>query len=233
MRPWRPSADDSNRRPNRKPADAELDPEEDSPGLFHRIRRPVFYRASDAFWFEPLVALAIVILILVSLYAYTGNWPPAYVIESDSMQHGVTDQVGLINTGDLVLAQRINASQVTTYISGMSTGYRTYGEYGDVVLYYPNGDTNSAPIIHRALLYVNYNPLNRTYSMPQLLGAPCGSESGAVYRVASHPSGCGPLGVSGELTLLGIGWMGATVNVSLTTGVVGAHSGFLRWATTT
>ncbi|MCI4357978.1 MAG: S26 family signal peptidase [Thermoplasmata archaeon] len=187
----------------------------------------MFFRASDTVWFEPLVALAIVVLILVSLYAYTSNWPPAYVIESDSMQHGLTDQVGLINTGDLVLAQRLNASQVTTYFAGLESGYRTYGEYGDVILYHANGNANDAPIIHRALAYIEYNAGNRTYSIPELQGLPCGSQSDAVYRVSAHLSGCGTLGITGPISLLDVGWMGAEVNVTLSNGVVGAHSGFL------
>jgi signal peptidase I len=209
------------------PGEEESEEGPPSPGLFHRVRRPVFFRARDAVWFEPLIALAIIVLILVSLYAYTDNWPPAYVIESDSMQHGSTDQVGLINTGDLVLAQRVNASQVTTYIVGSGEGYRTYGEYGDVILYEANGASGNAPIIHRPLVYIDFNPTNRTYSIPELSGRACGSENGAVYRVSAHPSGCGPLDLTGQLSLYNVGWMGVTVNVTLAVGDLGAHSGFL------
>ncbi len=228
MREW---SSEGNRRSSRPapPTEDEGEDEEErpSPGLFHRVRRPVLYRARDAVWFEPLIALAIVILILVSLYAYTGNWPPAYVIESDSMQHGTTDQVGLINTGDLVLAERVNASQITTYVVGSGEGYQTYGEYGDVILYEANGGSGGAPIIHRTLVYVDYNPSNHTYSIPELSGRACGSESGAVYRVSAHPSGCGSLALTGQLTLLNVGWMHVTVNVTLSMGDLGAHSGFL------
>ncbi len=228
LRPWRKEA------PAPPPAvvgapeiDAEDEGEEEpSPGWLHGVRRPVFYRATDTWWFEPLVALALIALLLVGLYAYTGNWPPAYVVESDSMQHGTSDIVGLINTGDLVLAQRINASAVTTYIVGMTEGYRTYGEFGDVILYHPDGDTAVTPIIHRAILYLDYNP-NGTYSAPSLRGLACGTEAGAVYIASSEPTGCGYLGLSGTLTLLGIGWMGATVAIDLSAGTLGAHSGFL------
>ncbi|HEV2519624.1 MAG TPA: S26 family signal peptidase [Thermoplasmata archaeon] len=228
LRPWNATskAPPPSEPPDRIDEESE-DSEEPPPGLFHRVRAPVFFRARDTVWFEPLVALAIVVLILVSLYAYTTNWPPAYVIESDSMQHGATDQVGLINTGDLVLAQRVNASLVTPYFPAESSGYRTYGEYGDVILYHPNGDPNQAPIIHRAILSIEYDASNHTYSIPALSGLACGNAPGAAYRVAAHLSGCGATGVTGELTLYGVGWTHAIVNISLTQGVLGAHSGFL------
>lgn len=212
-------------------ADEEADEEEaeEAPderrGLFHRgPRRPVFFRARDSLYFEPLVALAIILLLLVSLWAYTQNWPPMYVVESDSMQHGSVDQLGLINTGDLVLAQKVPVSQITTYLVGLQTGYQTYGEYGDVILYHANGVDGPAPIIHRALLYLTYNA-DHTYSFPSVSALPCGNQPNAVYSVSSSADGCGSSHVSGTLTLRGIGWR--SVNVTVDLGALGAHSGFL------
>jgi signal peptidase I len=212
-------------RPPSEEPDEEVD-DGPAPGWRHRVRRPVYFRARDTVWFEPLIALAIIVLLLVSLYAYTGNWPPAYVVESDSMQHGSTDQIGLINTGDLVLAQQLGPAGITTYVQGVSSGYKTYGEFGDVLLYHPNDDLSVAPIIHRAIVYLEWNA-NATYSAPSLAGLPCGSAAGAVYRVSSHPDGCGTAGLSGTLTLLGIGWTGATVSVNLDPSALGRHAGYL------
>lgn len=190
------------------------------------VKDPVYFRARDSVYFEPLVALAVVLVLLVGLFAYTQNFPPMYVVESDSMQHGTNDQVGLINTGDLVLAQKASLDQVTPYVVGAQTGYSTYGEYGDVILYHPNGDPNGAPIIHRALVYILYNS-DGTYSFPQLQGQPCGSATNAVYSVSTALDSCQTSGVSptASLTLYHIGWRSVDVTVSLSS--LGRASGFL------
>jgi signal peptidase I len=196
---------------------------EESPGWFHRSKRPVFFRARDAWWFEPLVALMIIVVLLAGLFAYTQNWPPLYVVESSSMQHGTNDNVGLINTGDLVLAQQIPTSSITPYVVGLETGYKTYGEYGDVLLYHANGEVGPAPIVHRALAYLVYNS-DGTYSIPELSGLPCGHAVDRVYYVDT-PSGCGTADLRGNFTLFGLGWQSVSVNVTFSD--LGSHSGFL------
>ncbi|MGI0156727.1 MAG: hypothetical protein ACREDE_11440, partial [Thermoplasmata archaeon] len=47
--------------------------------MLPREEHPVYWRARDSLYFEPLVAVAIIVLLLVGLYAYTQNWPPVYV----------------------------------------------------------------------------------------------------------------------------------------------------------
>lgn len=191
-------------------------------------RKPVFWRARDSLYFEPLVALAIVVVLLAGLYAYTQNWPPIYVVESDSMQHGNNDILGLINTGDLVLAQRIPTSQVVPYVVGLTSGYRTYGEFGDVLLYYPNGNSGATPIIHRAIVYLDWDASSGTYSAPELNGLPCGTP-GAVYATpgTTDPANCATSGLKGTLDLYTIGWQSVNVTVSLSSPALGEHSGFL------
>jgi signal peptidase len=197
--------------------------DEASPGWFHRTKRPVFYRARDAWWFEPLIALMVVVVLLAGLYAYTQNWPPMYVVESESMQHGQNDVVGLINTGDLVLAQQVATSAIVPYVLGMQTGYSTYGEYGDVILYHANGQAGPAPIIHRAITYLTYEP-NGTFNDPELAGLPCGHVANRVF-LSSTSTGCGTTGLRGTLELFGIGWQSVSVNITLAD--VGQHSGFV------
>ena len=234
-------------RPRRHPplrtwsSDADDDPEEDAEEEDERPPRrrrrgddgrgesppgktPVYFRARDSIYFEPLVALAVIVVLLVSLFAYTANWPPMYVVESNSMQHGTTDQVGLINTGDLVLAQKTSEGAITPYEVGLQTGYSTYGEYGDVILYHPNGLGSGAPIIHRALLYIEVNS-DQTYSFPALSGQLCGVAPNAVYSVSSSPSGCGTSHVTGTLSLFHVGWQSVLVRVDLAS--LGGSSGFL------
>ncbi len=194
-----------------------------------RPKKPVYWRARDSLWFEPLVALMIVILLVVGLWAYTQNWPPLYVVESDSMQHGSNDVVGLINTGDLVLAQKIDPNSVTTYVVGAQTGYSTYGEYGDVILYHPNGVTDVTPVIHRAIIFLTYDGAG-LWSFPSLDGLTCSTNphpanGQPTYSVTGGTSPCSTSAVSGTLTLYNIGWEGARVEVPLSS--MGSSSGFL------
>ncbi len=232
-RPTRPrSAPPSPVQRWRGPAGEDEDDEEpDEPQRTRRWRPdaekpPVFWRARDSLYFEPLVALAIIVLLIVGLFAYTQNWPPIYVVESSSMQHGTTDVLGLINTGDLVLAQKVSVSSIIPYVIGLETGYHTYGEYGDVVLYHPNGG-GQTPVIHRAILYLDWNPSSRSYDIPDLNGLACGNASNAVYSTPGTPGGCGTTGLRGTLELYHIGWRSANVSVDLASPALGGHSGFL------
>ncbi|MGC2288878.1 MAG: S26 family signal peptidase, partial [Thermoplasmata archaeon] len=209
----------------------DVDPEEKEKGgtgiggFFQSFRRPVFFRARDSWYFEPLMALAIIVLLLVSLFAYTSNWPPIFVVESGSMQHGTGDTVGLINTGDLVLVKQVSASAVIPYVVGEQTGYSTYGEYGDVILYHPNGDTQATPVIHRAILYLIWDAAAKDYSAPSLAPLPCGTEPGARYSISGTPNGCGSTGLLTTLTLYDVGWRNASVTIPL--GALGHYSGFI------
>jgi signal peptidase I len=105
------------------------------------------------------VAVLVLVIILLGMYAYTGVWPPLVVVESQSMQHG--DQMsylGVIDTGDLVFVQAApQRSDIVTYIEGRATGYATYGDYGDVIIFHPNADLSVTPIIHRAILWARPN----------------------------------------------------------------------------
>jgi len=232
----RPSPRHARARPKRAPvkrwrtSEEEEDEEEgEGPRVAPAGKKPVYWRARDSLFFEPLVALAIIVVVLVGLFAYTQNWPPVYVVESDSMQHGPNDHLGLINTGDLVLAQKVSLSGITPYVTGLQTGYSTYGEYGDVILYWPNGQ-GSTPIIHRAILYLDWNP-HGFYNATDLQGLPCGTAANAVYSYlppgGGAPPNCNTTGLTGTLELHNIGWSSVNVSVVLSSSILGAHSGFL------
>jgi signal peptidase I len=198
-----------------------LDADEEEPPSKH----PNYWRARDSLYFEPLVALAIIVLLIVGMYAYTQNWPPLYVVESDSMQHGSDDVLGLINTGDLVLAQKVPISSIATYADGISSGYSTYGEYGDVILYLPNG-ADVTPVIHRAIVFLTYNP-DGTYNVSGLSGLPCGTATNRVYATTFTRNDCATTDLSTTLELFNIGWRHVNLSIPLSSGALGAHSGFL------
>jgi len=229
-RPYRPPV----RRWRASEADEEEEEEEETTGKHPPPswrKKPVFWRARDSLYFEPLVAVAIIVVLLVSLYAYTQNWPPVYVVESNSMQHGSTDQLGLINAGDLVLAQKLPLSGITSYMGGIASGYSTYGEYGDVLLYWPNGQ-GGTPVIHRALLYLQWDP-SGSYNATDL-SPPCGTQPGATWAYLPTLSGsptCSTNKLDGYLRLYHVGWNSQNVTIDLTPavapGTLGDHSGYV------
>lgn len=150
-----------------------------------------------------LIAIIVVALIFIALFAYSGIWPPIVVVESGSMQHGNQWQYGVINTGDIVVVQKVaSISNIITYLQGRETGYKTYGDYGNVIIYIaPDGES----IIHRAMFYVTWNG-----TTPQILG-----ENNASF-----------LNVSGEDVIIeDIGYSHRNLLVDLSSYV--GHAGFV------
>jgi signal peptidase len=115
-------------------------------------------------------AVVAVLLIIGLMTAYAGVWPPMVVIESGSMMHQPdASSVGVIDTGDLTLVKSVgDASSVITYMQGQKTGYRTYGNFGDVIIYAKNCDRSLTPIIHRAITRVVLNASGNTFDFPEL-----------------------------------------------------------------
>ncbi|MDO9537656.1 MAG: S26 family signal peptidase [Thermoplasmata archaeon] len=112
-----------------------------------------------------LIAFVFVCIIMLALFAYCGIWPPMVVVESGSMQrHNDTSVIGVIDTGDMVFVKKVNGvDDVVTYVDGEATGYSKYGNYGDVIIYRPNGMTEEIdgsaviPIIHRPVVWIDIN----------------------------------------------------------------------------
>jgi signal peptidase len=105
------------------------------------------------------IALLVVLLVFVVLWAYSGVWPPIVVVESGSMQHDdFTSSVGVIDTGDLVIVQKTNShKEIEPYVHGKCSGESTYGDGGD------------KPIIHRALVWLEFNQTNKnSFDVPGL-----------------------------------------------------------------
>ena len=112
---------------------------------------------------EILVAVIIIAIILGSLWAYTGNWPPIVVVESNSMMHDDDSSIGLMDTGDIVLLKSVSARhEIKTYVDGKKSGYRTYGLYGNVIAFSKNGQSGT-PVIHRAVVWIEYNNSGHNY----------------------------------------------------------------------
>ncbi|NLI74553.1 MAG: hypothetical protein GX369_07275 [Euryarchaeota archaeon] len=94
------------------------------------------------------------------------------VIESESMQHSdTTSYIGVIDTGDIVIVKGVKSyEEITTYVEGLANGHHTYGAPGDVIIYYREG--MSKPVIHRAMLHLDYNSTSKGFDIPSLANIP-------------------------------------------------------------
>ncbi|HOL08362.1 MAG TPA: S26 family signal peptidase, partial [Methanomassiliicoccaceae archaeon] len=119
-----------------------------------------------------IVAPIIFLIVIAAIFIYSGIWPPMVVVESKSMQHSDdTSYIGVIDTGDIVVVKKVNGfDEVTTYIEGLADGHSTYGEPGDVIIYYRDGMPK--PIIHRAIVMLEYNSTGGGFDVPTLANVP-------------------------------------------------------------
>jgi signal peptidase len=152
-----------------------------------------------------IIAPVIFLVVLGAIFAYSGVWPPMVVIESKSMQHGEASAIGVIDTGDIVIVKQADG-EVVTYLEGVATGHRTYGEAGDVVIYYKPG--MAKPIIHRAICELEYNFTGGGFDIPALKDLPA--------WMWSVPGGAKEWwNLKGTVELYGIGHANVTVPIDL------------------
>ncbi len=183
---------------------------------------------------DVIIAFIIVIIIIGSIYLYTGNWPPVVVVESNSMQHSNDESyLSVIDTGDLVLVKKIDGrNDVVTYMEGLRTGHETYSEFGDVLIFRKNGYTDTTPVIHRAIIWVEYNETGESFDIPELKHHKAGvGDEGEWYVVGGEQRW---YNLSGTIVLKDIGHdhLPVTINLGTILGIYGSqgvepHSGFI------
>lgn len=123
-------------------------------------------------------ALLFVLIILIALWAYTGQWfnaQPMVAVESNSMMHldEPFGRLGTIDSGDMVLLVKIDGkddivprgSSFKGALAEEDPDNYHYGNYGDVIVYRPYGDPDETQIIHRAICWVEYNEQYNTYTV--------------------------------------------------------------------
>ena len=112
------------------------------------------------------VFTAILVFGLVgSINVILGGATGSMIMRSRSMGHGITPQNGIIDKGDILYYNGINSKDdVVTYAAGKSVGYKRFGDYGDVIVYYPMGNKEKTPIVHRAICWVELDE-NGKYSV--------------------------------------------------------------------
>ena len=123
---------------------------------------------SDRRFYMALAAIAVILIGgYAGLVAYTGFSSPFSIVTSQSMQHNQTQsELGCIDTGDMVIVQDPSKTKIHSYIEGTQDGYSSFGDYGSVIIY-ERGE-NKNPVIHRAILWLDYNSETGTWSAPQL-----------------------------------------------------------------
>ena len=115
---------------------------------FDQIKK--FYQSdsTSAGVLRDLVSVAKILLIFVIISQLIfGTWTPMRAIESGSMEPHM-------KVGDIVFIKDLSRTSVITLEEGATSGYKTFGDYGNVILYRKYGSTAETPIIHRAMYYV-------------------------------------------------------------------------------
>jgi signal peptidase len=118
---------------------------------------------------ELLTSMATVALVGLLLFAISGVWPPMVAVESGSMDPNMQkgDLIFVTEPGRYMPEYDHADTGVVTYQDGQDHDYRTFNDYGSVVVY-KNPSTFGPPIIHRARFWVDdgenwYDKANTEY----------------------------------------------------------------------
>jgi signal peptidase len=166
---------------------ADIVPPRDNTSLFTQFRTSEHWAVSlarDLLW-----VIAVVGGIAIALWLICGTWPAVVTIESGSM-------IPHMNIGDLVVVvQKDRFGELQTWDDGKVSGYKKFGDFGDVIIYRPNGYTDmwaslgllplsgQHPIIHRAMSWTDADT-----PVPLYIN---------LYRGSVTPTGYLPITVSG------------------------------------
>ena len=103
------------------------------------------------------------------------------VMETDDMDHDLWEsEVGIIEQGENIYYDFVDdKDDLITYYEGRESGYEQFGSYGDVIIYYPNGDESQTPLVRRVVAWMEVNEseivelpemtfINYSYDVPEL-----------------------------------------------------------------
>ncbi len=124
-----------------------------------------------------LFVISVVVIFASVSHIALGLWTPMVAVESGSM-------IPHIQIGDIIFVQSIDRTQIITNKMGKESGYKSFGDYGDVILYKPYGKEGATPIIHRAMYYVETG-------QPMWAGGPPAPNAGYITKgdnIYTNPS---------------------------------------------
>lgn len=114
--------------------------------------------APDAFVYlrDAVTVVAIVAVVAALLFAISGVWPPFVAVESGSMEPDMErgDMIFIVDTERYAGDSAVGDTGIVTLEASQDGGHETYGKPGDVVVFAPDGDRTTTPIIHRAHFWV-------------------------------------------------------------------------------
>ncbi len=138
-------------------------------GLLEKIKK---FNESENIWvglLRDLIFVISVVAIFASISQIAlGLWAPMVAVESGSM-------IPHIQVGDIIIVESVERTQVITYEEGKKTDYKSFDDYGDVILYRPYGREGVTPIIHRAMYYVEKGE-------PMWAGGPTAPHAGYITK---------------------------------------------------
>jgi len=149
---------------------ADKEPSRDIRTMINKFRTSEHWAVSlarDILW-----VVGVVGGIALALFLICGTWPALVTVESGSMEPHM-------NIGDLVVVvQADRFGPLQAWDEAKTTGYQKFGDYGDVIIYRPNGETDfwasigllplskQHPIIHRAMTWVDAGEPEPSYLNP-------------------------------------------------------------------
>lgn len=157
---------------------------------------------------KTIIAIIVVFTIVFGGYMglknASGVNPPSTVIESESMQHGNESKIGIIDTGDLIVVKSPMKTQIVTFVEGYQNDYQTFGDYGSVIVYKRSAGN---PVIHRAIVYLEYNESTNKWSSKDLMNYP------SEYWTCD--SGNDYTNITGTLKITKLGSLNPTVTIDM------------------
>ncbi|MGA1872863.1 MAG: hypothetical protein ACMUHY_04265 [Thermoplasmatota archaeon] len=125
--------------------------------------------------FMTAVMLILLLSVVLSFLSVFSMFPNRLMhVVSGSMENPGRDS---INEDDLIKIEPVDErSEITSYVEGSGSGYRKAGSYGDVLIFHPNGNRGWTPILHRVVVWIDFNSttydpatrLGGTYDVPSL-----------------------------------------------------------------
>ncbi len=105
----------------------------------------------ESFWVslgkDLLSVAAVLITFMVLSKLVFGLWTPMVAVESGSMEPHM-------QIGDIIFIKNVDRVNIITYEEGKNSSYKSFENYGNVILYRPYGEEGVTPIIHRAMYRV-------------------------------------------------------------------------------
>ena len=107
------------------------------------------------FVYDVVSSVLAVAIIGAYLFAVSGVWPPLVAVESGSMEPNMqVNDLVFVMEEERFPGAGAHQSGVVTARAGEEVEYRQFNGYGDVIVYQPNGNEQTTPIIHRAMFWV-------------------------------------------------------------------------------